>query len=145
MIQKTRFVPSDFAGAVDRLNRLLNACNRITQDLADSPADLNDDEAPRVVTSFRSVLDAFSIPFKIYFDPVTGFSLSHVKRLTRTTQKWSAGKLTRQEVVDLFDDVAEEADLDWCYAFAGISIKRLSPDEQHELFETVLKFGVRTC
>jgi hypothetical protein len=142
MTQKTRFAPSDFAGAAARLNRLLNACNRITQDLAELPAN-DDDEASRVIGSFRSALGHSSIPLNIYCDHELDFSPSEVKSLTCSMREWSAGEMTRREAVAFYDKVAEELDLDWCYAFAGISIRELSPDEQHELMKTVVKFGAR--
>lgn len=145
MIQITSSKIGNFGGAVSRLSRLLVAANRINTELAALPGEMNQDENDATVNAiYESVLGELSIPLNVYFDSYPGFSQSDTKVLIRSMRKWTSGKMSRGEMTEFFDDIAESADLDWCYAFSGIPIRELSQKEQQELLKPVVKFGIRS-
>jgi len=145
MNRDARFDGGCFASAVSRLGRLVEAVNRINTDLAVLPDDATQDENDAMVSAiYESVLGELSIPLNVYCDSYPGFSQSDTKLLMRSMRKWSAGEMSRREVMDFLEDISGSADLDWCYAFSGISIRELSPKEQQELLVPIVKFGSRS-
>ncbi len=133
-----------FVGAISRLGRLVDASNRINTNLAALLDDMKQEENDAVVSAiYDTVLDEFSIPLNVYCDSFPRFSKNDTKFLMRSMKKWSTGKMSPREVTEFLDDVSESADLDWCYAFSGIPIRELSPKEQQELLNPVVKFGSR--
>jgi hypothetical protein len=145
MNEDTSFDGGCFAGAVSRLGRLADASNRINTDLAVLPDDMKQDENDTKVSAiYESVLGELSIPLNVYCDSYPALSQADTKLLMRSMRKWSAGKMSRREVMDFLEDISESADLDWCYAFSGIPIRELSPKEQQELLVPIVKFGSRS-
>lgn len=134
-----------FADAVSRLGGLLYAANHVHHGRTTFADHMKEDEnATRVGAIYRNVLNEFFLPLNIYFDFCQQFSQSDRKVLLSSMRKWRAGTVSRQEAKNFVSDGSGSADLDWCFAFAGVPMKELSPDEQDELFKTVVNSTART-